>query len=561
MDPDATSTMKPRLLLGLLIPVLGAAAWLAWPRAAASTPRAPVSSDAHHSTATATELAEVGGPRATRGGSPESGARTRIAAPAPLDCEWELALTRIALGGTADATPPAGPPPLLDASATCSLRGRVLAPGGRATLTLRSGVDAGRRIAVGDDGAFELHDLNPGRVVVRVELGEEVAERMVELSPSGSAPELLELDFGATGAASLLLVDHLGNPVEDARLRLDGRELRTDAEGRARLERAPLGPAWCEASHGEHARAGFELQVGSDSSRQAEELVELAPGAHVEISAEGDWGDAELVVVVVPSVAKAGPSDAQLAVPWWTFEPLRLARGEKHWLSQLPPGRHLVVPYLDGVRQRGKHAIVDLPVGRLRVARLVLDRPACDPLAGQAGCADGGWLAWRALDRWRRSSEDYDIEAHAAGRLGLPASIGVAGLVRGDGARRWCASRHLLERGAHLGWTICGGRTSAGLPLEPAMQSFGDLREATAPGLVLELPPELAGAALRLRVDGGVRGALLVPSDARLELPGLHGVWRARLSGGTPATARTTLASSASPSPAGFARPEDDGGD
>jgi len=93
------------------------------------------------------------------------------------------------------------------------------------------------------------------------------------------------------------------------------------------------------------------------------------------------------------------------------------------------------------------------------------------------------------------------------------------------------------------------------------MEAFGDAPAAAAKGLVLDLPPELAGEALRLRVDGGVRGSLLVPEDARLELAELRGLWRARLSGGTPATARTTLASSTSPAPARFARPEGDGGD
>lgn len=553
--------MKPRHLYALLLPALGAALWLAWPRAAASTTDAPTFAVEPGSAPRPFELAEGASAKAADAGAAESSGRRRGAAPPPEDCRWELALTSVPLDGAAGSPPPSGTPPALDASAECTLAGRVVSPGARATLTLRSGVDAGRGIQVGDDGSFEVRDLNPGRVVVRIEAGRQVAERMVELSAAGSAPERLEVDFASTGSALVRVLDHLGNPLEDAPLRLDGRELRTDADGRARLERAALGSAWCEASHGEYARVGFALRVEPDSSTQVEERVELVPGAHVEIAVEGDFGDAELLVAVVPSVAKGGPSEAQLAVPWWTFEPLRLARGDKHWLSQLPPGRHVVVPYLDGVRQRGKHAIVDLPVGRLRVARLVLDRPACDPLAGQPGCAGGGRLAWRALDRWRKSAEDYDIEAHAAGRLGLAASVGVAGLVRGDESGRWCAPRQLLERGALVGWTTCGERASASLQLGPAMEAFGDAPAAAAKGLVLDLPPELAGEALRLRVDGGVRGSLLVPEDARLELAELRGLWRARLSGGTPATARTTLASSTSPAPARFAGPEGDGGD
>jgi len=374
--------MKSRHLLALLLPALGAALWLAWPRAAASTSDASALAVEAPSRSGPVELADGTSLAATRAGAADTGGRKRGAAPSPGECEWELALTSVALDRAAGSPPPSGAPPALDSSAECTLAGRVVAPGARATVTLRSGVDAGRSIEVGDDGTFEVHDLNPGRVVVRVEAGRQVAERMVELSASGSAPERLELDFAATGSAIVRVLDHLGEPLEDVPLRLDGREQRTDADGRARLERAALGPAWCEASHGEYARMGFTLQVEPDSSAQVEERVELVPGAHVEIAVEGDFGDAELLVAVVPSVAKGGPSEAQLAVPWWTFEPLRLARGDKHWLSQLPPGRHIVVPYLDGVRQRGKHAIVDLPVGRLRVARLVLDRPACDPLAG-----------------------------------------------------------------------------------------------------------------------------------------------------------------------------------
>ncbi len=553
--------MKLRSMLGVLMPVLGAVAWLTWPRLAEPRTSAPVFVvDAPPSDAPT--AASGGGVALTQHDEAFAvGARTRMAAPAPQDCAWELALTSVALDGAAASPPPAGPPPAFDASATCSMHGRVLAPGARATLTLRSGVDAGRRVAIGDDGSFEVHDLNPGRVVVRVEAGAHVAERMVELSNSGPVPEHFEVDFRTSGTAIVRVLDHLKNPVEGVQLRLDGRELTTDADGRARLEQAALGKAWCEASHGEYARQGFTLQVEPESSTQLDKVVELVPGAHVEVSVEGDFGDAELVVVVVPSVAKGGPSDTQLAVPWWTFEPLRLARGDKHWLSQLPSGRHIVVPYLDGVRQRGKHAIVDLPVGRLRVARLLLGRPTCDLLAGRPGCDGPDHLAWRALDRWKKSAEDYDLDAHAAGRLGLVASIGVAGRVRGDGTGRWCAPRHLLERGALLGWTTCSGRASTGLQLGPALEAFGDPIAPAERGLVLDLPRELAGAALRLRIDGGVRGSLLVPADARLELPDLRGLWRARLSGGTPTTTRTTTASSSSPSPADFIRRDEADGD
>jgi|GEM_PF-2668236 len=553
--------MKPHRLLGLLLPVLGALAWLAWPRVAEQRTSAPVFVADAPPSDESTALPDGGGFAAPRDEDLAANARTRGAAPAPKDCEWELALTSVGLDGAAASPPPAGPPPEFDASANCRLSGRVVALGARATLTLRSGVDAGRRIAIGDDGSFEVHDLNPGRVVVRVEAGLHVAERMVELSSSGPVPEHLEVDFGTTGTAIVRVLDHLKNPVEGVQLRLDGRELATDADGRARLEQAALGTAWCEASHGEYARQGFALQVERESSTQLDKVVELVPGAHVEVSVEGDFGDAELVVVVVPSVARGGPSEAQLAVPWWTFEPLRLARGDKHWLSQLPSGRHIVVPYLDGVRQRGKHAIVDLPVGRLRVARLVLGRPTCDLLAGQPGCDGPDHLAWRALDRWKKSAEDYDLDAHAAGRLGLVASIGVAGRVRGDGTGRWCAPRHLLERGALLGWTTCGGRASTGLQLGPALEAFADPIAPAERGLVLDLPRELAGAALRLRIDGGVRGSLLVPADARLELADLRGLWRARLSGGTPTTTRTTTASSSSPSPADFIRRDEAAGD
>jgi hypothetical protein len=545
--------MKPLRVLGLLLPVLAATAWLCWPRAPRPATGMPAMAvDAPEASGSEDRPAAAGAAPALAGHA-DSSARARIAASAPAECEWELAMASVAMEGAASAPPPAGTPPEFDASSDCRLAGRIVAHGARATLALRSGMDAGRRVEVGEDGTFEIHGLAPGRVVVRIEAGPQVAERMVELSAAGSDPEWLELDFAATGSALVRVFDHLGNPVEGASLRLDGGEARTDADGRARLERAPLGRAWCEAIHGEHARRGFALQVVPESSTQVEERVELAPGSHVEIAVEGDFGDARLAVVVVPTVAKGGPSEAQLSVPWWTFEPLQLARGDRHWLGQLPSGRHIVVPYLDGVRQRGKHAIVDLPVGRLRVARLVLERPACDPLAGGPSCEGADRLAWRALDRWKKSAEDYELEAHSAGRLGLPASIGVAGVVRSDGSGRWCAPRHLLERGASLGWVACGERASTGLVLGPGLEPFGAPRPAAASGLVLQLPRELGDAWVRLRVDGAVRGALQVPPDGRLELPGLRGLWRARLAGGTPATTRTTMASSASASPALFA--------
>ena len=457
--------------------------------------------------------------------------------PLLVPCDWDLAVSRLD-----DPEDPLGVPsrpgvaPDFDPHAVCRLSGRIVAPRAAAQVRIATGIDAGRRVELDEDGWFELVDLHPGRVVVRVEGANGlVAERMVELATNGSMPDELLLDFTRPGVAALRLVDHQGKPLADTDVKVDGRMARTDSDGRARVAGLPQGEAWCEIRHGDHARRGEAVPVvveDPDGPPAQPEQIALLPGSRLEIQLDAETEPRDLLqVVVVPSLGRNAPEPALLGVPWWTWEPLAIPAGEKAWIGQLPPGRYTVVPYVNGAVQRAKRTLVDLPQGRLRNVHISLGSPDCNMVRAGA-CEGAATIHWRTANRYQKSADDYDLETLTTARLGLPASPGVGGVLRPDAKGIFCVPRGLYERGAQWSWSTCGaGFASAAQVFGPTMEDYRDPVEAQPGSLVVELPAMCAGGQLRLRMDGAPRPPAAVEADGRVELGELHGLWRLVLAG------------------------------
>lgn len=419
----------------------------------------------------------------------------------------------------------------LDPLAVCVLTGRIAGVPVGTEVSIVSGVDAGRRSLLQADGSFELRALHPGRAVVRITAATRTAERLVELTPSASTPRALELDFSQTGTAWVRVDDHFGRPVANAQVRVDGWDRRTDADGHVRLTGAPLGDAWCEVRHGEHARLARAVPVSIDPQHETE-LV-LSPGAQIEVQVQAQLDERdELYIAVAPALGRAGPTELQLQVPWWSYEPLRMHAGETAWIQQLPPGRYVVVPFVNGVRFARGSVYVDLPAGRLRTARIQLPRPEVTRIAGPA-CEPAPTLAWRAQDRLRKHASDFELEALAAGRLGLTASPGVAGTLAGETRGSWFVPRDLLERGAAWAWTLCRERGSEMRLLGPSMSDYATTEPGPNGTTVVELPASCRGLQVRVCVEGREARVVNVPADGSVDLGHLSGLYRVHLSGRT----------------------------
>lgn len=530
--------MKKLLLLTAFL-LLAAVVW--WTTGGDEPAPAPAAAPADYAPQAAPPSSPLDSPGARAGEVAEEGpARTRaanqrpVSHPAHTPCDYDLAVSRLDDPDDPLGVPSRpGPAPDFDPQAVCRLHGRVVAPRGSAVVSMAAGLDAGRRIELDEDGWFELVDLHPGRAVVRIEgSGGMVAERLVELAADGSTPEELLVDFTRLGTAALRLVDHQGKPLAEVDVKLDGRVARTDAQGVARVAGLPLGEAWCEIRHGDHARRGESVPVLAQGAEGEPALVALLPGSRLEIQLDAEVEPRDLLqVAVVPALGRNMPEPALLGVPWWTWEPLAIPAGEKAWIAQLPPGRYTVVVFVNGAVQRSKRTLVDLPPGRMRNVHISLGRPECK-LVRTGTCAGAATIHWRTANRYQKNADDYDLDGQAAARLGLPASPGVRGTLQGDAKGVFCVPRGLYERGAQWSWSTCGaGYASAAQLFGPSMDDYRDPVEALPGPVVVELPEVCAGRELRLRVDGAPRAPATVDADARVDLGELHGLWRLVLSG------------------------------
>ena len=447
-----------------------------------------------------------------------------------VPADLELVVSKLVLGLPEGSYAPAPGETLdMDPLAVCVLTGRIAGVPVGTEVAIVSGIDAGRRSLIQADGSFELRALHPGRAVVRISAVTRTAERLVELTPSASTPRALELDFSQTGTAWVRVDDHFGRPVANAQVRVDGWDRRTDAEGHVRLTGAPLGDAWCEVRHGEHARLARAVPVSANPEQETE-LV-LAPGAQIEVQVQAQLEESdELYIAVAPTLGRSGPTETQLQVPWWSYEPLRMHAGETAWIQQLPPGRYVVVPFVNGVRYARGSVYVDLPAGRLRTARIQLVRPEVTRIAGP-GCEPAPTLAWRAQDRLRKHAGDFELEPLAAGRLGLVASPGIAGALKGEARGSWFVPRDLLDRGAAWAWTLCQERGSEMRLLGPSMSDYATLEPGALGTTVVELPASCRGLQVRVCVEGLEARVVSVPNDGSVDLGHLTGLYRVHVSG------------------------------
>jgi hypothetical protein len=492
---------------------------------------APQLEDKHSKSPTALDAVAQADSAATTQASPQA-TRSSVTMASVVPADLELVVSKLVLGLPEGSYAPAPGETLdMDPLAVCVLTGRIAGVPVGTEVAIVSGIDAGRRSLIQADGSFELRALHPGRAVVRISAVTRTAERLVELTPSASTPRALELDFSQTGTAWVRVDDHFGRPVANAQVRVDGWDRRTDAEGQVRLTGAPLGDAWCEVRHGEHARLARAVPVSANPEQETE-LV-LAPGAQIEVQVQAQLEESdELYIAVAPTLGRSGPTETQLQVPWWSYEPLRMHAGETAWIQQLPPGRYVVVPFVNGVRYARGSVYVDLPAGRLRTARIQLARPEVTRIAGP-GCEPAPTLAWRTQDRLRKHANDFELEALAAGRLGLAASPGIAGAIAGETRGSWFVPRDLLDRGAAWAWTLCRERGSEMRLLGPSMSDYATLEPGALGTTVVELPASCRGLQVRVCVEGLEARVVSVPNDGSVDLGHLTGLYRVHVSGRT----------------------------
>ena len=252
----------------------------------------------------------------------------------------------------------------------------------------------------GDDGAFELHGLGPGKVVIRAGRdGHQSAPMPLDL---GKGPrDDLVLKLRAPCVPTLRVVDEAGRPVAGARVRLwAGRPVpdrwarwRDAAGGSVQVDDLPLVPVTARAT----ARHHLDVEVPVPAQPGAETVtLTLRTEYDLHIQIRDRAGAAVVGGGVAPSVLVH-----PLAGPHHFDEGHAFEKGER-WLTvrDLPAGPYLVaVTYM-----RGDRVVAPVRIAIPQVTRLVLHAAPTAPLAGRVVDAGGAPVAHLILTLTRRSA-------------------------------------------------------------------------------------------------------------------------------------------------------------
>lgn len=192
-------------------------------------------------------------------------------------------------------------------------RGGLPAP---ATVTLVAGGDVGRRVELGGDGEATLEGLVPGLAIAEIATGAgEVLRRPVRLRHRATVDT--DVDFGDHGWLRGVVRAVDGEPVEHARVDVDGTSTTTGADGRFVLPRTVYGPPTVTVSAPGHAL--HRQRVGRASAGLAHDLdvdVTLRPAARATIRV-GASPDGEPMLLVLE--ASGDPFEVTSGVPEPTY--------------------------------------------------------------------------------------------------------------------------------------------------------------------------------------------------------------------------------------------------
>ena len=294
----------------------------------------------------------------------------------PTTVVWPLEVDlRLIEHGTFEI--PQGATPLAS-GANAEMKGNVYSPQGvgeQATVEFIAGPNAGRVLTCDADGAYGASDLYGGLSIVEIKTPTgRVAQREVLLREFAESP--LTIGFGRPASVYGTVVDARNEPLADASVLLDGREMITDENGEFYFPTVASGKALAIVSKPGYATyrevvpltAGFVVEPGKLSFR-------LERGASLEVSVQEAIGAREPAwVYVIPSGGQRVNSvRGQRTFPWYSVNPVRVFPGSSTLVEDLPAGRVELVLFHSGAVAKPRSVAATLTAGQTKSQILHLE--------------------------------------------------------------------------------------------------------------------------------------------------------------------------------------------
>jgi hypothetical protein len=452
---------------------------------------------------------------------PEGAIATTVAFPLKVDLELLASSVRPKAEGV-DA---------LGSDATARLLGSVHGKDGKgvaAEVQFVAGPNAGRRLIATREGSFGANDLYPGLSVVKIDTPCCVGSLREILLRKGRETQL-NVGFGRPGSVIGAVRDAMGEPIQDAKISVDGQETRSNERGEFTFPEVASGEVIAIAEKPGYATRMEKLVVvAGESVQKGRFAFVLRPGARLEVTIEERINaDNEAQLFVLPE------SPGERDYPWFRLNPVAIYPGGTKTIEDLPARRVTLRLFHAGalatpatrtltLREKDTESVqlhlkaspivfgVVTDGGRpAQGAEVVLEAPA----RSQAALAVLGEANYLELER--EVFPDFPPAVQHA----RTNTLGEYVLDDSEGVSRTRYLHATSSDGKRTAWKVLrGGETRVDLALEPA-RGDGEL--------ILQMAGRTQGLPVEIRVDGAPRDAQVLAPGQDLHVAGLApGTWK-----------------------------------
>ena len=286
-------------------------------------------------------------------------------------CRVELDLLQASYLPTEARVPPIG------TGRSARLSGRIATGvngGVRATVTFVAGPNEGRMLACDSTGSFGATDLYPGLAVVEV-TGPGIVGARREVRLRQNAETLLNIGFGLPGSAQGKVVDRKGDPVQGAKVTLDGQTTYSGVEGEFYFANVASGHCVTEVEHPDYATLLDIVSVSAGRPMPPGRLLlALHPAVSMSVSTPSPVGGPgpTLVYVLAGSSHSRGVvlQQRERRYPWHRLNPIEVQPGSPTLIENLPAEVIRVMAFRPGAVAREQ--VVNLREGRVTPVQIHL---------------------------------------------------------------------------------------------------------------------------------------------------------------------------------------------
>ena len=233
-----------------------------------------------------------------------------------------------------------------------------------------SGANMGRVLSCDAGGGFGAHDLYPGLSIVKIS-GPLIAGAEREVLLRNGKSTHLNIGFGRPAVIHGRVKDEDGEPIESAKVTMDGQVTFTDLEGVFYYPRMTSGQVLLFIEKEGYTAWRARYHVMHNATITGDKLTyTLRPGARLELHIEESLGARQAAQVFLLPAPGARTSRN---FPWHRVNPISVYPGGTTTVEGLPPGNLQLYLFHAGGRANPRVSAVSLKAGRLTTSILHLE--------------------------------------------------------------------------------------------------------------------------------------------------------------------------------------------